>query len=225
MEKSRVSKETYVIAFIITTVIFLIGIFLGSTLEKGKISSLELTVNNLKARVENVELQFLFLDITKGNISCNYFIEQANMLGSEADDLAKDVTAFEGSRKIEEEVFKNMKREYTTILIRDWLTLEKIKQTCSSDYFTVIFFYSENCPQCEQQGFLLSYFKIQDPEKIMVFAVDTDLGLSIVEAIRVSYGVTDYPSLVINGTAYSGFQDRDVLENILCSYISNMTFC
>jgi hypothetical protein len=225
MEKRRLSKEMFITTFVITTIIFLVGIFLGSTLEQSKITSLEVTVGNLRSKIENVELEFLFLDTTKGNISCKYFIEEAKVLGSEADELAKEVIALENSRKIEEDKFRSMKSEYTLTLIRDWLTLEKIKQTCTSDYFTVIYFYSEECDLCEQQGFLLSYFKLQDPEKVMIFAIDKDLDLPIVNAIQSSYEVSEYPSIVIDAKLYSGFQDKEKLKDILCSYNSNMAFC
>lgn len=217
------NKSNYIITAIITSFIFLLGFLLGIQIEKEKVSYLEKTINELSLSVENAELEFLFLDIMEGNISCNYFFSEANNLSQMASKLGDELTEYEKNEKTESQQFYDLKKKYTIVLIKDWLILEKIKKTCGGNYVTVIYFYSNlNCSSCVDQGLILDYFKLKYGENLLIFALDADLDLSLIRALKTSYSISELPTLVINNKKYSGYIDTNTLSQILCKE-SNLT--
>jgi len=216
----------YIKTALVTTAIFAVGVLLGMWMGEQKVNELEQTLNVLKGNLEDTELQFMFLDTMKSNISCSYLNRQASQLGTESDQLGKEVERYEISQKIDETTFNALKKNYNIVLIRDWLTIEKIKQMCDAKYATVLYFYSnKNCDKCQDQGIVLSYLKGKLKQDIMIFALDSDLGVNIVDALKVSYDITSYPTLIINGEVHRGYSDLNQTTQILCDYNSNFSIC
>ena len=216
----------YIKALIITLIVFSLGVYIGLEIGKTKMNEIQTGVNDLKSSIEEVELEFLFLD-TMGNteISCNYFNEEAKRLGDIAGKLGKEVEIYENSKKLDESSFSELKKEYTLILIKNWLTIEKIKKSCEGDYVTVLYFYSNtNCNKCEDQGIILSYYKEKLNKKLQVFAIDGDLNLNLVRALKESYNITEYPTLIVDNEVHKGYFDKEEVKEILCSK-QNFYFC
>jgi thiol-disulfide isomerase/thioredoxin len=213
-------------AALLTTFVFITGIVFGLWAGSEKITGLEKTIIGLGENIDNAELQFLFFDTMGANVSCQYLTKETITLGSEANSLGSEVERFENSRKLDENSFKELKKKYTSVLIRDWLTLEKIKQTCKEDYLTVLYFYSnENCNDCKDQGIVLSYMKEKLGDKFLVFAIDSDIDLQIIDLLKNVYNVGEYPTLVLNNKRFSGFVDIESLKNASCEYNHNLEIC
>lgn len=216
-------KDILIKTTIVTTIVFISGIFFGLWIGEKRVSELERIIVNLNENINNAELQFLFFDVMGEEISCRYLIKEAENLGNEASSLGKEVERFENAKKIDENSFRELKKKYTSVLIRDWLMLEKIKKTCNEDYITVLYFYSnKKCEKCEEQGIILLYLKEKFKENFLVFAIDSDVSLEIVRMLKDVYEVKEYPTLVINGEVY-GFLNLKELEGIVCS--SNTELC
>jgi thiol-disulfide isomerase/thioredoxin len=221
-----ITDNVYLRAAVLTTVVFTVGVIIGLWLGQEKVSSLETGLTNLKGSIANTELQFLLLDTLKGNMSCNYLLTQADSLANESGVLAVEVDRYENAQKIDDASFVQLKTSYITVLINDWLTLEKIKRTCGGTYATVLYFYSnKKCDKCLDQGIVLSYLKEKLGNDIMTFALDGDLGMSVVNSLKAAYGITEYPTLVINGDVYNGYTDLNKTTRSLCSYNSNFSVC
>lgn len=221
----KISKKLVFETGIITVIIFMAGLLLGIKLSTTSANYLEGLVSDLSTSIENVELQFLFLDTLSENASCNYFFTQANMLAEKSSELGSKLDKYEGAQTLEEKPVLALKQEYTLILIRNWLTLEKIKQKCNGMYSTVLYFYKKDCVQCLDQGTVLTFLKSKAPSDIMVFAIDGGLQMPIIKAIELSYSITEYPSLVINGETLAGFSPLDYLKAKFCSINPNSTLC
>ena len=211
---------------IVTIFVFGAGMGLGLLLGGERITSLEESTTDLQISLEDVELEFLFLDVMKGNISCNYFIKEAESLGSISDEMGREVEKYEGSDKLREGSFSELKERYTSVLIRNWLTLENIKNKCNGSYITVLYFYNQDdCKKCGDQGVILSYLKDRLNGDIMIFAIDGNVDLRIVRALKEAYSIEEYPTLIINGDKQIGFYEMDDLSKILCKYNKNLELC
>ena len=221
-----VNLNIFVKTAIITTLIFGVGVWTGLWLGDEKITSLESTMNSLQDDINNAELQFLMFDALEKNASCNYMIQTANSLGEESGKLASEVEKYENTQKIDDAAFYILKRKYTNTLIRDWLTLEKIKRTCNGSYSTILYFYSnKQCDKCEDQGIILTYLKEKLDNELLVFALDADIGVAAVDALRDSFGITAYPSTVINGKVHNSFIDKEDATKELCEFNSDFAIC
>ena len=211
---------------IVTTLVFISGVIFGLVIGDEKVNNLESTISRLDENIQNANLQFLFFDTMNKNVSCTYLSKEAERLGEQADKLGRDVSMYENSKKISEKSFYDLKLRYTSILIKDWLMIEKIKRTCGENYTTVLYFYSNtNCDKCQEQGVVLSYLKEKLDGEILIFSIDGDLNSQIVGTLKDAYSINTYPSLVVNGNVTKGFVDLDSLESKVCDYNSNLSIC
>jgi len=191
-----------------------------------KVSELSDVTSSLKDSIETAELQFALLDVLKPEVACNYMISSANELGKKSDELASEVERYENSQKIDDISFAALKKEYTITLIRDWITVEKIKKACQGDYLTILYFYSnKNCEHCKDQGIVLTYVKDVLKDNVMIFSLDTDLDSITVNSLRDSFGITEYPSIVVEDKVLNGFTSLEEITKILCDYKSTSDLC
>ena len=63
--------------------------------------------------------------------------------------------------------------------------------------------------------FNLSIFPQVGSEDILIFAVDGELDEAPIRAIRKFYGITSFPSMIIDGKMFQGFISKERLESML----------
>jgi thiol-disulfide isomerase/thioredoxin len=218
MVKRRVAWEFYVVSTVITLFILFMGVYLGIFLSKGKIEELQKELTSLKIRQEDLMFELTLLTLNK-NISCSMLAQALEKVMDEAGKLGDRVSLYETTEKIKDENFYNLKKDYTLTLIRYWLYVEEIKKNCDkNNLVSVLYFYSnQNCFDCLSQGTVLTYLKQKYPQNLMVFALDYDLDLSVISALKRVYGIQKVPSLVINGEKYEGLASLEKLNEILCT--------
>jgi len=115
------------------------------------------------------------------------------------------------------EEFKNLKKKYTSLLIRNWLFFKEFKENCNSNMSIVLYFYSnEYCDDCSQQGAVLTYMQRKYPV-IKVIALDADLDMNVMKLMKRLYNIEEVtePVLIINEERHEGLKSRDDLEEIL----------
>ena len=218
MVKRKIAWEFYVVSAVITLFLLFIGIYTGILLSKSKIEELQSELTKIKLRQEDLTFELTLLTLDK-NISCSLLGQALEKVVDEAGKLGDRVSLYETTEKVKDVSFYDLKKDYTLTLIRYWFYVEEIKKNCNrSDLITVLYFYSnENCNDCLSQGTILTYMKQKYPQTLMVFALDYDIDLNIVNILKKVYGIEKVPSLVINGKKYEGLVTLEKLNQILCT--------
>jgi glutaredoxin len=214
MVKKRVSWEVYIIAAVITLVIFSLGVALGFFISNEKYSIIKNDLEDLKLQQKDAELELLLINSleTKSCYSIKYEIDKMAVLSSK---LGDRVSVYD-TEMIKNADFYNLKQQYILTLIEFWNYWELFKKNCNSSVNTVLYFYSiKNCDDCQAQGFVLSYLKEKYPDKIMTFALDKDEDLYSLNLIKNTYNVTTAPTLIINNKKYEGLKDINALNDLL----------
>lgn len=213
-------------AALVTTFIFVTGIIFGLWIGTERVSELDQTMLELEENVKSAELQFIFFETMGIEHSCDYLDRQRWSIGEETEELGKEVERFEDSMKLDDASFYELKERYTHSLLKSWLTVERIKNDCPADFVTVLYFYSnEECDGCEEQGIILSHYKEQLDTDLLIYSIDTDLNLEIVQMLEDVYGVEQYPTLIINREIHRGFMDASELKETLCEENPNLKVC
>jgi len=213
-------------AFLLSSFLFIVGIVIGILVSNSKIIHLNDLMAQVKTDIDNTELQFLILDSMHSNKTCMYLMNSASKVGLETYEMGKQVEGYEKSKSISLSDFNQLKMKYTSLLIRTWLYIEKIRTTCEGNYSTVLYFFgSKTCPNCGNQGMVLTFLKEKLNENLLVYAIDGDLDLAPVEVLKDTFTVNKYPTLIINGEKYEGFFDSKELTEILCSDNKNLSIC
>ena len=215
--KKTIDYKTLISAAIISALIFGGGIFTGYVFSKERLITVETELENVINDIQNFQLQFLFLDVLGENATCPLLEATLSEINERAYELWLKLTGHEVETGINDySKSMKLKSDYSRLLVNYWLMAEKMKKACSSNTSTVLYMFSLNsCYECENQEFILTYFKEKYGDKILIFAVDGEFDEPSINTLRVFYDVTIYPTLVIDGKLYEGFVSQKELESIL----------
>lgn len=216
VEKKHSVNYYLITSFFISGIVFIAGIGLGIAIDELKSNSIDDSIEDMSESIQDAELELLVMDYMGSNISCDYLMLKSAELEVEASELGSKLDVFEESNQINTESYIPLKKDYIRVLVKNWITLENIKKSCNASYKTLLYFYNnENCPLCSNQATVLQYYKNLLEGDLMIFAIDAGLNMSVVELLRYNYNIHEYPSLVINGVSYSGYQNLTRMGNLL----------
>lgn len=223
----RLDKKTLITAFIISLLIFVSGIFVGWNLNKQKINVMKNKVSDINKNLESLQTEFLFLNFIGENASCPLLRNRMVEINEETYKLGSRLTSYDESSKFKDELdLEELKKNYYHSLIRYWLLSRKMKESCGMEKFiTVLYFFNKDCKKCSDQGFLLSYYKRQLEEKLLVFTLDADFKDPFIQALEDFYKIDRFPSIVVEGEKYESFKNMKELKEIFCEKQSDLDIC
>lgn len=227
MKKKKLDKTTLGLAAVISLFLFLSGVFIGWNLNQQKMNIMQEKVESINKDVESFQTEFLLLNFLGQNATCPLLKNRLASINKQTYQLGSKLTSHEERAKFEsQESLRELKRNYYHSLIRYWLLSRKMKNKCGSgDFVTVLYFFDEDCDRCSDQGFLLSYFKKQLEQKLLVFTLDASFGDPYIQTLEEYYNVTEFPSLVVGGETMGGFKNKTELRNKFCSKEPSLKIC
>jgi hypothetical protein len=217
----KISKHKYIAVALITLLIFSLGMVLGLLWDELRVNFVK-DVNAMKdIDYQSLQFQYLYLStLSKSETSCNALYVT---LGQSVKDLAATLDAlinYQKQSSINTKQYELIERDYILDNLRYWLFAKQVKEQCSRDVVTVLYFYKKyDCPVCNDQGFLLTHYKKIFEDRLLVFPIDSDLksqevAISLVES---QYNVTQYPTMIIGDKKYYGLVEKEDLGRIICS--------
>lgn len=214
MVKEKISWKIYVTAGIITVFVFSLGVGIGYMISNQKYDVMSYDFENLRIQQRDIETELLLIN-SLGTQSCGTLKYEIEKTAVQSAELGEKVSLYD-TEIIKRPEFYVLKRDYIINLIQFWSYWELFKNNCNSSVNTILYFYSiNNCQNCQAQGFVLSFFKEQHPNDIMVFALDKDEELFSLNLIKSVYNVTVSPTLIINNQKYEGLVDINQLNDLL----------
>lgn len=195
------NRQEHIIVFTLSTLLFLIGISTGIILSRNQMSDIQEQITDFEDNINSMELSVLINDALKNEtLSCKYLQGKLNETNQLLLKLGEKAVDYEEQAKIKDEEYKEIKKEYNYVRTQYWLMLEQLRNQCSNNYTTLLFFYRTltPCPECRDQGVILSHLSVKN-EGIYVVPVDADEELLIVDLIKEAYQVNQTPSIIING--------------------------
>ena len=207
------NKSRYIIAFIISCLIFLFGVSLGSNISKQEISNIEKELLNLRSEQEATEL-VMQLRMEDSKALCNMPLEQ---LTSNRAKMGKSLQRLEQELgKLHPDVI-NQKDQYYILEAREYLLIKRMEIACEKSYPTILYFYSnyEDCTNCEAQGYVLDEIHYDGQILVQTYSFDLHANNSIVNALKEQYGVKTAPSLVIDGKTIGRFMEKQEIINLI----------
>lgn len=229
----KISTEKYIIAGVLTLLIFGLGLTMGIILEEERYNWAE-EINSIQdVEYLSLQLQYAFLTTlpdSSENGSINSCAALTTSLKESVNDLSDSlakIVEYEEANTLPDEEFILLKRRYTLDNIRYWLLAQKATENCQMDFVTILYFYDENCNDCPSQGTVLSYYKAILDTELLVFPIDEGLSSEepLVEILFSLYDIEVNPSLVINDEVYEGFISKDELKILLCNEKDDLSIC
>ncbi len=206
MDQRNIPKIRFLTAFFLAAFIFLLIILVNNYFSEAKLSRLNSIYNDARIDVMDADVQYSIL--SENPCQALNFEPMTNELF----ELGNKLTTMEERLGKNNKEVLDLKKYYSILEARQWLFLKKASKECKINTKPILFFYSneEDCGDCEQQGFVLSYIRKALPD-VYVYSFDTNLNISAIRALKLNYNITQVPSLVINDKTYIGYMDTDIL--------------
>jgi len=218
--KRRISKEKYILAFVITAVVFILGLTLGILFDNYRLNVTEEGVKQREVDYLSLQLQYLYLTtLEDNNNSCNVLYTAMQKSIKDISESLEKFNTYNDKTKINYEEYNLISRRYIIDNIRYWLFSKKMKEECDMDVVNIIYFYSEkNCADCTNQGVILTYFKKLFGDQLLVFPINVDYeeNEQMISILKSQYDVLNYPTLIIEDRKYEGIARSEELKKIIC---------
>ncbi len=210
MDRKQISKTKYLAAFATTTLIFMIGLFIGSYVTNLKLQKLDQLEQDLRMDTMAIEIEYLLVSENPCTaINTSSLTEQLYNVGTKLDYMENNLG------EIDERV-QTLKGYYSLLEMRHWIFIKKTIHQCNNSFVPILYFYSNkgDCPTCEEQGFVLNYIR-KKYSTTRVYSFDININNSALTTLRGIYDVTKAPAIIINDQKHHGFMDRDAVEQSL----------
>lgn len=200
--------KKYLIAFIITAVIFGTAILVSNGISQKKLEDVRDIENRVALDILSSETQFALLEET----SCEDI--GAGFLSKELSSLGEKLVYAEKQTEFNALDLEYLKRSYFLLEIKDYLLMKKLTEKCDIKPTFVLYFYStdKSCEDCERMGYVLTALGNKYPD-LRVYSFDYDFDVGAIATLVSIYKVKPtLPALVIDGKNYYGFSPIEELE-------------
>jgi len=227
--KRRISKDKYIIAGVLTFLIFFLGLSLGVIIDNYRIQSVE--YESKQQELDFTSLQFLYGYLGQIEDSTESCAVLRVALEGSVDRLADSLNEFlqfKEATRLNQKDYELAARNYLLDNLRYWFFAKQAKKTCEYELVPILYFYSgENCEECPNQGVILTYYKRLYQDRLLIFPIDIDLRdrEPLIDLMEARYNVVNYPSIVVNDQRYEGIVQKEELGQIICDSFEDKSLC
>ncbi len=196
----------YIITFVITASIFGSLFFISNLLNQKRVDEMRSIQDKITIDLLSSETQFALLK----QASCAQDV--ASMLTPEISRLSERLDYMEERFGSDDPNVIALKKNYSLLLIKDYLLLAELSKKC--DYYPVVitYFYGSECEECRKQNYVFSALREAYPE-IRVYPFDASLDLSAMTTLLQIYKIpATYPSYVVSDKVYTGYKTVEEFE-------------
>lgn len=200
--------KKYVVAFLITALIFGTAVLASTMLTGKKVEDVRDIENRVALDILSSEVQFSLLAET----SCKDI--GPGFLSKELGPLGEKLSYAENQRGFSTADVESLKRSYFLLEIKDYLLMKRLTEKCNVKPTFILYFYStkEKCEDCEKMGYVLTALRDKYPE-LRVYSFDYHIDLGAVKTLTSIYKVkSQLPAIIVNGEPYYGFKTVEELE-------------
>jgi hypothetical protein len=199
----------YVVTFVITAGIFITVFYVTKIVNERKLSEIKSIQDKIAIDLLSSETQFSLLKRS----TCSQ--DGSSLLAPEIGSLGERLGFMEGQLGMDNPDVIGLKKYYSLLEIKDYLLGIELSQKCSFKPIHILYFYKNDCADCEKQGYALTALREKYPE-LRVYSFDADLDLSAIATLETIYKVSsDLPALVINEKLYTDYQSIETIEKLI----------
>lgn len=194
-------KMLFLYAFILTLVVFNLGIFMGYMLETSRVN--EINVLYLEAEMELLDQRIQKDALEVIGLNCELLVQENIAFADRIFEEALLIQKFEDANKMNDNINFYHKR-YDLLRTLFWINSIRIKQECASEYHNLVYIYQFNSPTIEQEAKqrffsnLLVEIKEEYGEKVMLIPIAGDNDLPSINLLLDKYEITEFPTILID---------------------------
>lgn len=211
MERRGLSLRIYFFAFVISLLMFAVGIIIGWQWGFSAVTQMEGELSALGNEASGVELVSL---MENQSFACPIYDSEFARLFAKTNEYGDRLAELEKQKgKMDPQVLE-LKKDYAAMQLRNYLLQQKMDSRCGSAHNVIIYFYSnENYSPETDEGLQIS--RLDGALGVFTYHFDVNVDSPVVNGLKAGYGVRATPALVINGERHEGFMTTEELASVL----------
>lgn len=214
----EMKKNIYAVAIVFTSLIFFVGILLGSRITDENTARLQRELQSDFLDMQSLELELSIVNNVNRTSLCSYIDYRLPDIVRKKVELGRRFDIGD----IPSDQADALKKQYLLSLSKYWLFSEVSKKQCGIGNPGIVFFFDDS-ELSREQGRVLDYLVYKD-EHITVFAFNTLWDEPLMKLVMINYNITGTPTIVLDDVRYEGMQTKEKLTEILCKNY-NLTLC
>lgn len=194
-------KSSFLYAFIITIIIFSIGLLLGVLLENWRSNQISDLYQQSEMNLLDIKLQSEIYSLEK--FDCKNAIEENIVFADKIFEEAKIIERYESANKLTDSI-KLQHKKYDLLRTDLFLNSIKIKQKCNNRYNEVVYFYQYSDLSIEKKAKqeifsrVLEELKNEKGHDILLIPIAGNNDITAVKLLLKEYNITEFPTVLIN---------------------------
>ena len=209
----KISKAKYLLAFILTLLVFSGGMIIGIFLETLRLeNSAEINLEE-KANLKSLQLQLGY--IASGIAECRVLNQVLERNLADLSEKVDTIATYQKKSLINDREFKLQLRDYFLTEIQFLILSQEIDKNCHRDFVRVLFFYDED--KQDTQGVILDYMKKLFGPRVLIFSFDSGFTEEpMIKLLLSSYHITNFPAVIVEDQVFEGPTTAKTLLAEIC---------
>lgn len=213
-----IQSDVFWKAFILTSSIFLMGIFVGFLLDNARVEQIREEYKGMEISSIDARLQALYYQIFKNSSNfCEPAIQENLRFADKIYVEGLRIEQYEKINKLTPSLISD-KRKYILLKLQFWLNCIELKRSCNASYTNLVYFYSHHntTVQGNVQSAVLLDLKNECGSSLMLIPLPIDLNITTINIIKQQYDIKTTPTILINEELkLEGPQTRKELEKYI----------
>jgi len=211
MESRGLKARLYFFAFVISLLLFTVGIVLGWQWGFAAANQMKSELDSLSSEAAGVELVTL---MGNESFACPiYGSEFARLFQGTEGYGAKLADLEQRKGKMDPEVME-LKKDYSAMQLRNYLLQQRMDAKCGTRHNIIIYFYSNEgySPETDEG---LQIGQVDTQFGVYTYHFDVNVDSPVVRGLKAAYGINVAPTLIINGEKREGFTGAATIREVL----------
>lgn len=208
--KKEITISKFLAALAISLLIFISGLWLGDFMNEERTKNIDLLQKDYTMNMQGFQVQYELLQ----DKPCEAF--NSSQLTLELWKIGTRLTFLESKLGPKDANVKSLKENYHLLSLRHWLFMKQASKKCNKSFNSLLYFYSDSdiCPDCEDQGNILTYIHKEYPV-FNIYSFDSQIDNPAITAMKDLYNINHVPAIVFQDKTYQGFQSKKKVLEII----------
>ncbi len=207
-------------ALVFTTVVFIIGVYLGVVIEDARLEGFQEEFDNLVVRWGDLRLQsYYYQNIDE--LSCEKSIDENLKFGDRIYEDGLILGEYEQANRLTDKL-EFEKKKYNLLKTEFYINSMVLKEKCDADYDILLYFYMDSTEDLDikaQQNTVsrvLGDIKEQYGPNLILIPLAADMDISVISILLETHNVQSFPSVwVDSGVVLQGVYSLEEISSFL----------
>lgn len=215
-------RESFLVALVLTIIIFVIGLLIGFYLENSRQSGLETVLSNSEVNLLDEQLRGQIS--SEFDIDCSLAIRNTFTFADRIYNEAVTLEEYDTASKFQNQL-KILHKRYDLLRTILWLQSIELKKKCPGEFHTIVYLYEYDAENVETKALQVTMSnQLQDlknkyPGDVLLIPIAGNMGVDSINLIKENKNVKSLPAVLVDeNIKIDKLLEMKELENVVFNY-------